>query len=132
MVRQKGNSLLGAFVRFRRTADGPIESFYVDTAFVGRKQNAGQVQIGLENLIPYIKAQLPSINTIVLVSDNGSAFSNNDNLVYVFERNHVSWGCAVVVSDWYFFEAQCGKTKLDTHFSFINFLLKRSRARYAR
>jgi hypothetical protein len=121
---QKGNSLKGAFVRFREADGAPIKSFYLDTAFIGRTQDATQVQVGLEHMIHYLKAEFPAFNEVIIVSDNGAAFSCKENMAYVFCRNKLRWGCQVVVKMWFFFEAQWGKTTLDTHFSFLNIVLR--------
>ena len=121
---QKGNSLKGAFVRFREADGTPIKSFYLDTAFIGRTQDATQVQVGLEHMIHYLKAEFAAFNEVIIVSDNGAAFSCKENMAYVFCRNKVRWDCQVVVNMWFFFEAQWGKTTLDTHFSFLNIVLR--------
>jgi hypothetical protein len=117
---QKGVSLLGAYARWRETSEGPVLSHYFDSVLIGRKQNALQVQVVLENLVAEVKQLVSLLKSIVLVSDNGAAFSNYSNFQFVWSRNLVGWKTDVVITRWMFFEAQCGKTALDTHFSFVS------------
>jgi hypothetical protein len=122
---QKGNSLLGAYLRFRLAPGGALQSMYLDTAFVGRSQDADQVHVGLENMVAYMKEQFIFLNKLIIVSDNAATFSCKENMAYVFHRNAELWRCGMIVCTWFFFEAQWGKTTLDTHFSFLNIVLKR-------
>lgn len=122
---KKGISLLGLLVRWRSVADQPLETRYIDIVSNLSKQDVHQVQQLLAACIPQVKQLVPTATTFTLVSDNGSAFSGADNIQFCFSRNQDKWDCDLVLKRWLYFEAQCGKTTLDTHFSFVNIALKR-------
>jgi hypothetical protein len=122
---KKGISLLGFLVRWRSEDGGVLHTRYIDVVTSNGKQNAYQVQSLLGATMPLIKELIPTATTFTLVSDNGSAFSGGDNLRFCVGRNRSSWGCNLILDRWLFFEAQCGKTTLDTHFSFVNIVLRR-------
>jgi hypothetical protein len=119
-----GMSLLGAWLRFRLVPGGPIFTVFVDTVTMPAHQNAPQVQAVLSFLVEFFRAHLPGVTKFIVMSDNGSALSNQANLQYVFARNRDGWGVAPgsvapQVTRWVNPEAQCGKTALDTHFSYV-------------
>ena len=122
---KKGISLLGFLVRWREDEGGDLNTRYVDVVSNNGTQNAHQVQALLNAVLPSIKDLVPSATQLILVSDNGPAFSGQDNFRFCFHRNKLQWDCGLTLARWLYFEAQCGKTTLDTHFSFVNIVLQR-------
>lgn len=123
---KKGVSLLGFMVRWRSEPDGPLKTHYVDAVSSNSKQDASQVQAILQLVIPHIKASLvPGASSFILISDNGSSFTSGDNSRFGSWRNKVGWDCGMTLRRWMFFEAQTGKTSLDTHFSYAGLVMVR-------
>jgi hypothetical protein len=127
-----GMSLLGAAVRFRLSNDNgaAVQTCFYDVVCEDNKQDTEQVQAIISCLVKVITQDFPGVQTIKLVSDNGTAFSSGENMQYIWSMNKINWGIdsnnrAIRVSDWFFYEAQCGKTILDTHFSFVGIILNR-------
>jgi hypothetical protein len=84
------------------------------------------VRVGLESALAYIiKQHFSFVKKIIIASDNAGAFSSKENMAYVHWRNSEEWSCGLRVIKWFFFEAQWGKTTLDTHVSFLNFVFQR-------
>jgi hypothetical protein len=118
-------SLLGFFLRWRETENGPICTHYIDAVSMNSKQNGRQVQSILSLVVPEVKTVVPGATSIILLSDNGPAFTSKDNMAYIFRCNQTKWSTDLFVKRWIFFEAQCGKTALDTHFSFVGIRIRR-------
>lgn len=121
---KKGISLLGAAVIWRTETKGQLFTHYIDTIICQNKQDAYQVQAVIENILLTLQGVMSGIKDVVFVSDNGAALSNKQNLVYIWSRNSNKWNIDVTVSRWLFFESQCGKTILDTHFSFVGMAIR--------
>jgi hypothetical protein len=122
---KKGMSLLGFFIRFRVSSNGPIHTRFIDVISLNSKQNAKQVQGIVKVVVPVIKEIVPQANDMILLSDNGPAFTSKDNMKVFWNFNQDQWGCNLTLSKWVYFESQCGKTALDTHFSFVGIRLNR-------
>jgi hypothetical protein len=124
---KKGMSLLGVMVRWRTEPNGPLHVRYFDLVSSNAKQDSAQVQALLLLVIPEIRKLDSQAQSFILVSDNGSAFSSSENIDFCLYQNKKGWGCAspLRVSQWLFFEAQTGKTALDTHFAFVGISLRR-------
>jgi hypothetical protein len=122
---KKGISMLGASARYRLEPEGPLSTRYYDVPSSNNKQNAFQVQSLLNLMVPEFKMLVPGASQFILISDNGSAFSGAENLAFCWARNNIQWGCGLTLTRWMFFEAQCGKTTLDTHFSFATIVFRR-------
>jgi hypothetical protein len=123
---KKGMSLLGVAFRFRATVGGPIQTEFLDCILVNGKQNGYQVQTVLGKVMSLLRVNHPEAKFVTILSDNGPALAAASNIQYVLSQNSISWGEANLhVSRWLFFEAQCGKTILDTHFSFVGILIRR-------
>ena len=122
---KRGISLLGFLVRWRTEEGGVLLTRYIDVVSSEATQDASQVQSLLSAVLPSIKEFIPSATQFTVVSDNGSAFSGQENFRFCFGRNKVQWDCGLTLTRWMYFEAQCGKTTLDTHFSFVNIVLRR-------
>lgn len=125
---KKGMSLLGFFARWREVENGPICSHYFDVLSLNSKQDGRQVLALLDVFVPRLKDHVNLLKKIILLSDNGPAFTAKENAKHVWLKNKKEWNCEVKVTRWIFFESQCGKTALDTHFSFIGIYI----TRYAR
>jgi hypothetical protein len=122
---KKGMSLLGVAARYRLQEGGPIYTKFIDTICLNSKQDGAQVQAILSVVIPVIKELISSTVRIILLSDNGAVFTSKDNMKFVWRKNLQNWDVGVKVVRWVFFEAQCGKTILDTHFAYVGILIKR-------
>ena len=123
-----GMSLCGAAVKYVLEEGGPMQTRFYDIVCLDNRQDAEQVQSILQALTSVIKRDFPLVETLFLVSDNETAFSSGDNMKYIWSQNNRNWGLKegrLSISRWYFFEAQCGKTVLDTHFSFVGIMLSR-------
>lgn len=122
---KKGMSLLGVAIRYRLVSGGPIFTKFIDTICLNSNQDGNQVQAILSLVVPIIKELVPSTTRVILLSDNGAAFTSKENMKFVWRQNQQAWGAGLQVVRWVFFEAQCGKTILDTHFAYLGILIKR-------
>jgi len=123
---KRGISILGAWIRFRLQGSGPLVGVYFDTVVTVANQSAAQVQSVLTSLIQtQIIPRMPWVKHVLICTDNGTAFSSEKNWKYVHGRNRTKWDCDVTVKRWTYFEAQCGKTALDTHFSYVGQVVRR-------
>lgn len=124
---KKGMSVLSCAFRFRRDDQGAVETRFFDVVITSNKQNASQVQTVLQAMIKEGARLFPAMKNVIIVSDNGASLSNSSNIFFVWSRNNDGWEGApnVRVKRWMYFEAQCGKTVLDTHFSYLGNALHR-------
>lgn len=122
---KRGISLLGFAVKWRDIVGGDTKLHYIDVVCSQSNQDAKQVQSLFTKALAMVKDIVPAVKEIILLSDNGAAFSSTENMMYIWERNRDGFGLGVRVSRWIFFEAQCGKTLLDTHFSFVGIVIRR-------
>jgi hypothetical protein len=88
------------------------------------KQNGKQVQAILQVFLPKMKEIIPAVTEVILLSDNGPAFSGRENIAFIQHQNSRAWNAQLRIVRWMFFESQCGKTALDTHFAFIGINLR--------
>jgi hypothetical protein len=65
------------------------------------------------------------ISSITIVSDNAGSFSSYAHIPFVHSLNQQP-NKFPKTKAWLYFEVQCGKSMLDTHFCFINVQLKRA------
>jgi len=123
---KKGISLLGFVLRWRDgAAPSPVKTHFIDAVSCNSKQDASQVQTILSRIIPTIKDIVPLVKRLILLSDNGPSFTSKDNMQFISHRNRSKWECNVEIVRWIYFEAQCGKTILDCHFSFVGIFIRR-------
>jgi hypothetical protein len=122
---KKGLSLLGFMVRWRDTEDGPVRTHYVDAVSSNSKQDGTQVQVILTKVVRVIKELAPMAAKFTLLSDNGAAFTASAHMAFAVSQNSKRWDADIVLERWLFFEAQTGKTALDTHFAFVGMLVYR-------
>ena len=63
----------------------------------------------------------PAAKKVIIQSDNASGFASQDLVPFIFSINtSLDDENNVVLIIWVFTEAQTGKTRLDTHYSFLN------------
>lgn len=122
---KKGISVLSTAIRYRATSDAPLKTHFLDVVVTSNKQDASQVQTVLEEMVKFIHLSLPNVKRIIIVSDNGAALSNSSNIGYVWHRNLNKWDVDLLIERWVYFEAQCGKTVLDTHFAYVGLCIRR-------
>jgi hypothetical protein len=67
----------------------------------------------------------PGVTDIILLSDNGSALSCNENIQYIWSRNQVKWNRDIVIRSHVTFEAQAGKSIVDGHFAYVGLVIHR-------
>jgi len=121
---KKGISLLGFVLRWRDSSGGCIETHFIDAVSCNSKQDALQVQNILSKVLPMVKTIIPAAQKAILLSDHGPSFTSKDNIKFVHHYNKSEVNDIKVVR-WLFFEAQCGKTILDCHFSFVGISVRR-------
>lgn len=108
-----GYSLLGIMAIYQ----GKIH-FYDIVVEGYSNQDATQVQGLVCILKEIVKKDYPSVVNIVLQTDNASAFSSAEHIRTIFQLNE-RLKLLPIVQRWINTEAQKGKTKLDTHFSYV-------------
>lgn len=129
---KKGMSVLGSMeVRWKRatTADKNDEGFvykftnYVLKGYAG--QDNVQVSAVLENMIRDIGERYSAVKRIIIQSDNASCFASQDLIPFIFHLNTEFKVCNLpVIEKWIYTEAQTGRGRLDTHFSYLNLIIK--------
>jgi len=87
--------------------------------------SSSQVQTIIARIIPTIKVIVPLAKRLILLSDNGPSFTSKDIMKFISHQNKCRWESDLEVIRWLFFEAQCAKTVLDCHFSFVGIFLRR-------
>lgn len=121
---KRGMSLLGCMV-VQWITNGESTGFkhtYIDIIFKGYSgQDNVQVSSALQLLVEKVHEMLPSVATIVLQSDNASCFESQNLIPFVYHLNRESESKHLpIIRRWLFTEAQTGKSRLDTHFSYLN------------
>jgi len=121
-------SLLGTMeIVGTKTADGELalKYNYVDYVIKGY---SGQDHIQVGALIQAIKddperrTRHPNVNKLILQSDGASCLSSAQHIPLIFALNYENPETQIV--RWIYTEAQTGKSRLDTHFSFLNLKFK--------
>ena len=69
-----------------------MQTLFYDIVCLDNRQDAEQVQSILHALTSVIKRDLPLVETLFLVSDNGTAISSGDNMKYIWSQNNRNWG----------------------------------------
>ena len=69
-----------------------------------------------------MKQNKPNITEICLQSDNATCFASQDLIPFIYHINEDLAG--LNIAKWIYTEAQTGRGRLDTHFSYINIMLK--------
>ena len=121
-------SFLGTMdIRWVKTIDGKGFQYnfcdYVFKSYSG--QDNVQVASAIEEIVKNTKEHYPHVKQIILQSDNATCFSSQELIPYIYHLNHKSSNIGnPVISEWIYTEAQTGRGRLDTHFSYINLILK--------
>jgi hypothetical protein len=124
---KRGMSLLGAMLVRRVVRDGKVGLEYVFfDCIVERYSSQDNMQVlgVLTSLLPKIKQLYPEITEISIQSDNASCLASHDNIAYIHHLNKTLEGLGMTVVQWIYNEAQTGKGRLDTHFSFVNIIFR--------
>ncbi len=114
-------SVLGAHLTLKSRAGDDIGSHFVDIVIDGDgDQDVSTSTAMIEALIRSLSKTYPWIRKVVFVSDNGSHFASYDIMYAIFSMNarFVAEGVDLMVVRNVFTEAQWGKSRLDTHFSY--------------
>ena len=123
---KKGMSMLGSMhVIFteHQGCSGYKYSFedYIIAGYTG--QDNIQVGAVVSTIINRIKTTQTNITNIVFQSDNASCFVSQELIPFIHHINQELKSedeCNLKVSRWIFTEAQTGRGRLDTHFSYLN------------
>jgi hypothetical protein len=130
---KRGMSLLGAMMvrRTTREINGEmktgLEYVFIDIVIDKYStQDSVQVLAAMQVIVTeHIKQRYPEIRTVTLQSDNASCFATHDAIPFVHHLNAETRGDSnLQIVKWINTEAQTGKGRLDTHFSFVNTLFK--------
>ena len=117
---KSGMSLCGAML-ITKDADDFEHRFFDVVMDNVSTQRADDVIPVLEVVLREIKKEY-NISRVSLVSDNAGAFSSYSHIPFLYACNNVD-GFPTIVR-WDYTEPQCGKSMLDTHFSYINLQLR--------
>ncbi len=127
---KKGMSMLGTMkVQWKSHAGTTGSGFqysFVDYIFKGYAgQDNVQVASAIENIVQKVKEHHPEVEELIFQSDNASCFASQELIPFIYHLNAESQvnGCPKI-STWIFTEAQTGRGRLDTHFSYLNLILK--------
>lgn len=125
---KKGMSLLGAMiVRWVETEDCKgYEYRFSDYVFKGYAgQDNTQVAAAIEVIVNQVHKTYPYVKQIVLQSDNATCFASQELIPFIYHLNReLEEKTGPLICKWLFTEAQTGRGRLDTHFSYINVKLK--------
>ena len=85
-------------------------------------QDTIQVASAIEIIVKKVQEKYNEITEIVFQSDNASCFSSLDLIPFIYNLNKkaIHDKTMPLISKWIFTEAQTGRGRLDTHFSFVN------------
>ena len=123
---KKGMSLLGSMiVTWSTEKEGFAYHFenYVYKGYAG--QDNVQVAATMQQIVKQMKANFPEKKNITIQSDNATCFASQEMIPFIFHLNATSRVNELAeISKWVFTEAQTGRGRLDTHFSYINLILK--------
>lgn len=92
------------------------------------KQDVTQVQHLLRHVLAEVKRRHPGVRRITIQSDNASCFASGAHVAFILALNaqaRQEGREGVLIDAWINTEAQAGKSKLDTHFSFVQHRLMR-------
>jgi len=130
---KKGMSLLGTMI-IEGVTNVPNVTWsykfvdYIVKGYTG--EDVLQVCSVITEILRRVSEHMPDITDICLQSDNASCFASQDHIPYIYLLNKESHGPIIVKSHgpmivkWIFTEAQTGRGRLDTHFSYVNMLLQ--------
>ena len=96
---------------------------YIFKGYTG--QDHTQVAAAIEKIVERVKEHIPEVKKVVFQSDNATCFASQELIPFIYHMNAEARGndCPIVTR-WIFTEAQTGRGRLDTHFSYLNLILK--------
>ena len=119
-------SMLGTMiVNWSNEKNGIVYRFenYIFKGYAG--QDNVQVAAAIQQIVKVVKTNYPEIVEVILQSDNALCFASQELIPFIYHLNTQSTTIgAPNISKWIFTEAQTGRGRLDTHFSYINLVLK--------
>lgn len=114
-------SVLGAHLTMKSRDGNVTGSHFEDIVIDGDgDQDVTTSSAMIEALVRSLSKTYPWIRKVVFVSDNGSHFASYDIMYVIYRMNarlHAE-GSNLMVVRYVFTEAQWGKSRLDTHFSY--------------
>lgn len=103
---------------------GAFEYCFVNYIFKGYSgQDNVQVASAIQEIRQWIGQTYDNVRDIVIQSDNASCFSSQELIPFIYHLNKETHD-SPKISRWIFTEPCMGKSRLDTHFSYINLVLK--------
>ena len=88
-------------------------------------QDNTQVAAVVQLIVKRVKECLPNVNKIIFQSDNATCFASQELIPYIYHLNIQSKEKKLpTISKWIFTEAQTGRGRLDTHFAYVNCIIK--------
>jgi hypothetical protein len=93
---------------------------YIISGYTG--QDNVQVCAILQLLCSSVQKKHPDVKEIFLQSDNATCFSSQAIIHFIHHLN--AENPSVTINKWIFTDAQTGCGRLDTHFSYVNIVLK--------
>ena len=108
-----------------RNSDGKlqVDRIFLDTMIANDSSQDTFMAIAVfEGLMNYVHTEFPDYSSVILQSDNGSAFGSV-SLVYWIAWRNKQWReqNVATVKKYVYTEAQRGKTGLDAHFAFVSY-----------
>ena len=119
---KKGASVHGVMFLYREEEEGPILTEYHDTfSEMDDTQNWFFSASCLEESMKNLKSLHPEIKTLSLWSDNGPHYKNSSLVIWLQKLDELT---GIQLKRFSNFEAQKGKTKLDSHYATLKFALR--------
>lgn len=88
-------------------------------------QDHVQVSSAIEKIVSYVKEKYPEVKEIIIQSDNATCFASQEHIPFIYHMNkEFRTKNMPIISKWLFTEAQAGRGRLDTHFSYLNTVFK--------
>lgn len=119
---KKGASVHGVMFLYREKEGGPILTEYHDTfSETDDTQNWFFSASCLQESVKNLKSLHPEIKSLSLWSDNGSHYKNSSLIIWLQKLCELT---GIQLKRFSNFEAQKGKTKLDSHYATLKFALR--------
>eukprot|EP00559_Dactyliosolen_fragilissimus_P007958 CAMPEP_0184871406 /NCGR_PEP_ID=MMETSP0580-20130426/40701_1 /TAXON_ID=1118495 /ORGANISM="Dactyliosolen fragilissimus" /LENGTH=1005 /DNA_ID=CAMNT_0027374063 /DNA_START=1121 /DNA_END=4139 /DNA_ORIENTATION=- len=105
---------------------GGFQYKFVDYVFKGYAgQDHTQVASAIEKILERVKEHNPEVKKVIFQSDNATCFASQELIPFIYHLNtEARQNDSPLVTRWIFTEAQTGRGRLDTHFSYLNLILK--------
>ena len=121
-LEKKGASVHGVMFLYREEEEGLILTEYHDTfSEADHTQNWFFSASCLEESVKNLKCLNPEIKTLSLWSDNGPHYKNSSFIIWLQKLHELT---GIHLTRFSNFEAQKGKTKLDSHYATLKFALR--------